>query len=490
MIEMASVGRIARYLKRRTMTKKAFKYAMQRGLGSCVLELQHTRDIEKYQSIVLWGCSRDMAYDAQCEGCRSFYLYELITQFSDKTPFLDVIEKRLFQSMHSTGWEFAQDSELLAYFALDGNERARKIMENCYDTLFQILLKKRRRKKYGLLPERDNFEWLCDDLINICSNDRTLLIELYKKIVKDSGTLIKENELYSFFSFEQFQSECEERLGKKTVYRLLYCADADDAIKAYVRSMEDDFNERKAKQAEWKSIYPESADEVYELLKNGGKAGQIGQVLPLMYGYNLMIQNKQKEVVKLAAYYKNEKENDVRYNLLKLLANKRCAWALDVARLIADSKSENDDFASWAFNVLSDIRNAKVREYALELLQNGTHRTEALAMLAVNYEETDKDFLINAVKQLPVTYEDGEWHWVFRAVMDIFSDPVKQKPKELLRHMYENTLCSSCRVDIVKEMGRRRMLTKELLEELQYDCNKHIREYAKKKRSRKAPSPL
>ena len=126
----------------------------------------------------------------------------------------------------------------------------------------------------------------------------------------------------------------------------------------------------------------------------------------------------------------------------------------------------------------------------MDLLQNGMHRTEALAMLAVNYEETDKDFLINAVKQLPITYEDGEWHWVFCAVMDIFSGPAKQKPKELLLYMYENTLCSSCRIDIVKEMGRRRMLTEQLFEELQHDCNKHIRAYAKKKRLRKAPSPL
>ncbi|MDE7222871.1 MAG: hypothetical protein K2O34_03695, partial [Acetatifactor sp.] len=72
------------------MTKKAFKYNMQRGLGSCVLELRSTRDIEKFRPLVLWGCLRDMAYDAQCEGCRSVYLYQLITQFPDAAPFIDV----------------------------------------------------------------------------------------------------------------------------------------------------------------------------------------------------------------------------------------------------------------------------------------------------------------------------------------------------------------------------------------------------------------
>ena len=87
------------------MTKKQFKYDMQRGLGSCVVALKNMDDLEKerFRPLVLWGCSRDMAYDAQCEGCRSFYLYELIVEFADITPFLDVIEKRLIHSMHSRG---------------------------------------------------------------------------------------------------------------------------------------------------------------------------------------------------------------------------------------------------------------------------------------------------------------------------------------------------------------------------------------------------
>ena len=35
----------------------------------------------------------------------------------------------------------------------------------------------------------------------------------------------------------------------------------------------------------------------------------------------------------------------------------------------------------------------------------------------------------------------------------------------------------------MREMGRRRMLTQELLEEMQYDCNEDIRKYADKKLS-------
>ncbi len=47
--------------------------------------------------------------------------------------------------------------------------------------------------------------------------------------------------------------------------------------------------------------------------------------------------------------------------------------------------------------------------------------------------------------------------------------------------MYRNSLCSYCRERVVIEMGRRRMLTRALLEEMQYDCNEDIRSYAERK---------
>ncbi|MDE7479495.1 MAG: hypothetical protein K2M91_16425, partial [Lachnospiraceae bacterium] len=114
----------------------------------------------------------------------------------------------------------------------------------------------------------------------------------------------------------------------------------------------------------------------------------------------------------------------------------------------------------------------------LELLQNGTHISEAVSMLAKNYENKDKEILVNAVKQIPITYADGEWHGVFHDIMDLFYMHGQGKPKELLPYLYQNTLCAFCRERIVTEMGRRRMLTQELLEEMQYDCNDEIRTYA------------
>ena len=465
------------------MTKKAFKYDMQRGLGSCVLALKNMRDDEKeaFLPIVMWGCSHDMAYDAQCEGCRSYYLYELIMEFSDITPFLDVVEKRLFHGMHSTGWEFAQDCTLLAYLVSDGNKRAWKILTACYQALLKNLSDKRRRGRYGILPERDNFEHMCVALVYSCFDDRERSIRIYKKIVRDLGVLIEGNTLYDYDDFEWFQASSADRLGKRTVQRLLHRTDADGSTANYARFREERIKTRKSENERKRRSDPETADEVYRRLKDGEK---VGQMCSLMLGRTFMRQDKRLEVLKLAAYYREEPDMDIRYNLLRLLANKLCAWAPELSCLIADTQSGHGELSEWAFTALGYRKDAKVRDYAIALLQKKEHMADAVSMLAANYEAADREFFVEAVKQIPITYADGYWHSVFHDVTDLFSVPGTGKPKELLPYMYRNTLCSSCREYVVKEMGRRRMLTRELLEEMQYDCNENIRVYADKKLSR------
>lgn len=53
-------------------------------------------------------------------------------------------------------------------------------------------------------------------------------------------------------------------------------------------------------------------------------------------------------------------------------------------------------------------------------------------------------------------------------------------PIPALQFIFENTYCSECRADALRQLGRRRKLTPELLEECRYDSNDHIRAYARR----------
>lgn len=460
------------------MTQKEFKHDMQRGLGSCVVELKNAENVERFMPIVLWGCARDMAYDAQSDGCRSFYLYELITHFADKTPFIDIVEKRLYLCMRSAGWEFAQDCEILECFASDGDLRSWDILRTCYKKLRKILQGKRKQTESGRLPEAENFEHLCNSILGVFYEEKERVARLYRYFVNDMGMLIKNNALYSADSFCWFQAVSENMLGKRMVSEILHQTNASEGIKQYLLSMETRGEMREREMEQRRKNYPRTADEIYTRIKTGEKNIPIHF---LFWMRNLMREEKQEEVERLAQFYKNEQDLKLRGVLLQSLTNEFGAWSLEIPVLITDSKSTDTELADRALCALRHRKDARVREYAHILLQERKHAARAVSMLVANYEDEDRELFVNAVKQIPVTYKDKAWHDAFSDILYMLQGTTKNKPKELLFYMYQNTLCSFCREYIVKEMGRRRMLPEELLEELQYDCNQDIREYAKKK---------
>ena len=89
------------------MTKKEFKRAMQCGLGRCIQELKTCDNIEKYRDIVLWGCTHNLAYDAQCEGTRSYYLYKLAKCYPDVDFFVDAVIPYFYKSIAQSDWKLA-----------------------------------------------------------------------------------------------------------------------------------------------------------------------------------------------------------------------------------------------------------------------------------------------------------------------------------------------------------------------------------------------
>ena len=455
------------------MTKREFRHDIERGLGSCVLALRDEAARERFRPFVLWACGRDTAYDAQSEGNRGFYLYSLICHYPDKTPFLALIETRLLRSMRSSDWEFAQDCDLLAYLFSGGVRRACEILMRCYDRLYAILLQKRRRGKYGLCPERDNFEHLCSTLVCLCFAGRARKRKIYRRVIHDLGVLFTENPLFSFWSFEWFQRESEKALGKRAVQKILCEPDAGTA--AYARAMEQRQRERVDPQPEPGGIHPQNAEEIYAALKAGG------------YGYSflwinsLWRQGHQDEIAKLAEFYYAETDLRTRRELLRILQLRVCAGTLRLDALLTDSRSEDEDLSFFAFNALCCQKSDLVRAYAYELLQGDTHIAEAVELLAVNYTDADRAALIKAVRRVPIDRDDTCWHKAFWKVTDLFREHRAHGLNELLPYLYRNTLCSGCRTKVVKEMGRRHMLTPELLTEMQYDCSDEIRAYAAKR---------
>ena len=65
-----------------------FRRYMQCGLGRCALILRNTGNKERYQKILLWGCTHPLTRLIILNGTRSCYLYGLLELFGEREYFL------------------------------------------------------------------------------------------------------------------------------------------------------------------------------------------------------------------------------------------------------------------------------------------------------------------------------------------------------------------------------------------------------------------
>lgn len=123
------------------MTRKEFQYAVERGLGRCIIAAR--RDPARYRDIVVHACRRCPSFDAQCEGTRAWYMYQLISCYDDRDLFAQLISQKLLTHRSTGGWNVQYYAELLCFFVDDGSEVARAALWKKYGMLYRNLLRKK-----------------------------------------------------------------------------------------------------------------------------------------------------------------------------------------------------------------------------------------------------------------------------------------------------------------------------------------------------------
>ena len=146
------------------MTKTQFRHDLRRGLGSCPLELERCADVEDYREDLLWGLEHALAYDAQCEGTRAIYYYDMLCRFDDWTDFHALIAAGAKRNLKDRGWRFFHFAELLALMAGDGFAPARETLEELYALLLGAIFRGRPSQN-GIWPAMDNFSRVCVSLL-------------------------------------------------------------------------------------------------------------------------------------------------------------------------------------------------------------------------------------------------------------------------------------------------------------------------------------
>ena len=423
------------------MTKNEVKQALQRGLGRGYLAVRN--DPERYRDLVLWACGRNLAFDTQCEGTRAWYDYQLILCYSDRAAFRDHVIERFQRKQPDGGWDYSHFSELLSYFAEDGDGAAEAALWEKYKELLAALHSFRRSSR-KMRNTQECFEKLCVAL--------SWKEENYFKIAADVGDLFVKSSLFDAWDFAWLY----DSRPKSFHWRLRKTAADSPELSAYFAAF-DALAEKEAARA----VTPRE-----NAVPDGGVR------------LSVYLKHSAPELApKYAELYLAAEDPEARAAALEAFV--RCPYPLDPSPVIRDACSAHPALRAVALEALSEIRHPAVRDFALDLLASDPEN--ALPIVIKNYLPEDEARLYALLQACPVDYAcRSNWHWAHRAVFDLFekNSGVDSPPKSLLPLVYETTLCSCCRETAVRLMGRYHMMTPELWEEQMHDSSDEIRKAA------------
>lgn len=428
------------------MTKKEFKEAMLRGLGRCVIAVR--QEPEKYRDIVLWACKRNFAYDAQSEGTRSWYTYTMANTYPDKETFIHATAEALKKYRSNGGWDLLHLSEILMFFAMDGYESARAALEEKYqETLAGMFTRKRRPNR--VFHELSDLEQL--GLVLAIDS------ESFLRIAGDFGRLYREkNYMYDgdfawFFSSKggQFRKTMES------------AAKRDEYIVCFMRREQADIDAR---------------EQLWQQRKEKTEENLTGFQLSRW----LAKKADSETVERYALTYRGEMQPELRAKALEAFS--WCPYPDDPHPIVEDAGSAWEELQNAAWRALENIRHPAVRAFAINNVASGMRTPENFALLVTNYVPKDGVLLEELLRDLIAA---KDWDDVHAAGMDICrafreSSGIPH-PKHLLPILYEYNPCSFCRESALVYMSKHRMLTKEMLEECQFDSNDDIRKMAAKR---------
>ena len=461
------------------MTKKQFRHDMRRGLGTCILELQRTGDLAKYEEDVLWGCGHLLAFDTQCEGTRAWLLNQLIRMYEDRNLFRDTLARTAEKKIRDMDWLFEQAAETLCFMAEEGDAEAKEIMLSLYERVVSELSRRRGRKN-GTFPEEDTFESLCNMMLLNLYEDVEQQLAFYQRVQRDLENIRQRNPwIRDRLDLDWFEDNAQELLGE---YYPSGCQADGDTEQGNAETAVEKQNKdcKKIKM----SVKHLTAKEVYQIICAGGKFGKDfrgGQI------NHWKKQGREDEMGLLERLYVKEQDTIVKTELLKVLRfscmsrmGHRVTDGGVIACMINDAQSEDTELAEAAWQALNRVKKSQVaRKFALRTLQAEPMHADALSVLVLNGKAEDRKLAESLIKTFKGERHREELHHISFRVTDRCDEDGKKKyfTNDLLMYLFYENPCSYCRYHILELLDERGCVTEEMKEQCRYDSNEDIRAF-------------
>ena len=396
--------------------KRKFLETIKKGLGKAYIELSTAENREEYKDTLLYACFHDCSYEYLVEGSKGDYLFALINLFEDKDCFKQEIIKYLNNALPEISL-FAQLVDILEAFYFDGDKDVKTFFAEYYDS---FIAKGRWTKNKKLC-----YEYLCITMDRMYGLKKTL------KILDDIDRLkIDKDDVLWFICRVSSRYKKNER----------------------VKNFHAEKQDKKTKQE-----YTHTFDEFLTLSREK------------KYFRAFAFRATEDEYNKCLSYLQTtDNKEDVR-NILRQFQHNDCPKRIPVDVLFSLLGKHGKEIDCEIYETLSYIKSEKVERLALTLLNDKENRVSAIHMLMVNYKKEYKNLLVNAYKKVVFSFN---YHTLLtRYTIDFMYSTKKDLPNEILFYAYEKSYCAFNREYIIDCMKKRNLLTKEMLNELQYDSD-------------------
>jgi hypothetical protein len=285
-------------------------------------------------------------------------------------------------------------------------------------------------------------------------------IDAIKHYAKLLGKIVNDGEDHFVSGYLFFEDDLlpENDIENPTEMVEILKDENDDDINYYLEYI------AKKEEKEHKPYKRPSFDKIKENYERGKKAP------PLL---NWVRRATDEEIDNLSDLYLKQKDASLKASILrgfsetKIRVDEKYLW--NELR-----KTRNLHYKSAIIEALMHFNNATVKNFVNKYYNNEITRASAIKAFVKYMDEKDRCLLEYYIDGLSA----GEIHGIITETIDC--ERIKQfyfYPM-ILRKLYEKNTCSICRKKIIKKMIEINYLDENLLEEIELDCNKDIREIA------------
>lgn len=422
--------------------RQKFKSAIRRGTGEPYWLIRDNPNVDFSNEIIKAALS-NFAYDAQCEGSRGKYIFELIELSNKKEKIRQAILAGLATERTDT-WALVQLFDLAAQFAKQGDKEARKAI---YKRFYKKVIPGTEWAGQEAIMELDGLEGLKH------------IAEVKGKVLQQDPEEWEDSHLVDSFQEDNPTIKVYDELNK--------AAQTNSCIRTYLNAI-----------LENKSSSVQRDRPVYDYEFISERINSNGPVnLPLSGARKI----SEEDIKRLADDFLKEKSRSRLEKYLQVFDDIKYPYdykpILELAKKRSTSK---DSLVESVVHALRYFSGKDIREFALDQVSKIKWPGIYVNLLIANYERGDGKLLKSLVDN---TNNEHKLHDLAISYIDIFTANKTVECQEPLVALYDKLTCGIHRAELVEIMIETDVLPESINKEIQYDSYEVTRELYQDKKT-------